>query len=385
MSLIPPFLHPLLENLASADAHELDARLRRAVRLEQLLESDIAPLLRCVTAADYLWDGEYRNLGSCARDLLGMSPRKARALLRIERAGDVCPELRAAFRDGALSWVQAQQVVRLIVRDDPDTSHLRAWVAWAPCVTVRRLDETVRWALAIRDAQPQEWRVLREAPEALARMLDPGGEPAAGTAATDGTAGTNGTGAETDLRPTCARPRPFVDTIHLRVAAAPEVARLFRRVLCTVRLDLERESGRLPSEGEGFEAMIDHALRAWRVEDAWLKSRSRQKTAIFERDGWRCTVPGCTSRRNLQSHHIVFRSDGGDDGAENQTTLCAFHHHRGVHAGRVRVTGQAPDRLWFELGTRAGRKPLARFRSGDRVVPDPEASAEEPPQLPSPP
>lgn len=58
----------------------------------------------------------------------------------------------------------------------------------------------------------------------------------------------------------------------------------------------------------------------------------------------------------------------GDDALDNQTTLCAYHHQRGVHAGIVRVRGRAPDGLWFELGVRSEGPPLARYRSGDRVA-----------------
>jgi hypothetical protein len=53
--------------------------------------------------------------------------------------------------------------------------------------------------------------------------------------------------------------------------------------------------------------------------------------ADFTQDGFRCTVPACTARRNLQSHHVHFRSAGETDVAWNRTTLCACHHHRGVH------------------------------------------------------
>jgi hypothetical protein len=44
------------------------------------------------------------------------------------------------------------------------------------------------------------------------------------------------------------------------------MVRLFRQVLCSVRLALEGESAHLATEAEAFEAMIDHALRAWKVE-----------------------------------------------------------------------------------------------------------------------
>jgi hypothetical protein len=65
-----------------------------------------------------------------------------------------------------------------------------------------------------------------------------------------------------------------------------------------------------------------------------------------------------TARRNLQSHHIWFRSHCGPDAAWNRTTLCAYHHHRGVHAGSLAIRGRAPDGLLYTLG-------IGRFGSGD--------------------
>jgi hypothetical protein len=63
---------------------------------------------------------------------------------------------------------------------------------------------------------------------------------------------------------------------------------------------------------------------------------------------------------------VRFRSAGGGDELENLVTLCAAHHHHGVHTGRLRIRGRAPGALWFALGVRPGQPPLARFRSGDR-------------------
>jgi hypothetical protein len=120
--------------------------------------------------------------------------------------------------------------------------------------------------------------------------------------------------------------------------APPEVAALFLALL---------------ARAGSLEALLAHAIATW----AQHGSRFRDP-ADFARDGWRCTVPGCTARRNLQSHHIRFRSAGGPDVPSNRTTLCAFHHHRGVHAGRARIAGSAPDALRFELGGE-------RWRSGD--------------------
>jgi hypothetical protein len=110
--------------------------------------------------------------------------------------------------------------------------------------------------------------------------------------------------------------------------------------------------------------MLDHAIRVWNERDG----RAQLHHRILERDGWRCAVPGCSSHRNLQVHHVVFRSQGGSDGPDNLITLCAWHHQRGVHGGLVRITGKAPDRLRFELGLRDPEPPLMVYESGDRIV-----------------
>jgi hypothetical protein len=64
---LPAFLAPLLAGLRSADAFEVDARLRRAVRLEHHLDSQIAPLLRDVTSGQYEWKQHHASLAAFAR------------------------------------------------------------------------------------------------------------------------------------------------------------------------------------------------------------------------------------------------------------------------------------------------------------------------------
>jgi hypothetical protein len=105
-----------------------------------------------------------------------------------------------------------------------------------------------------------------------------------------------------------------------------------------------------------LEALLVHVIASWREVGSDFDDY-----ADFERDGFRCTVPGCTARRNLHSHHVRFRSAGGPDQPWNRTTLCAFHHQRGVHGGTLRVRGRAPGALLYELGT----EDPERFRSGD--------------------
>jgi hypothetical protein len=156
-----------------------------------------------------------------------------------------------------------------------------------------------------------------------------------------------------------AHPTVPRETIHLFFTAPADVARLFRGVLATVQRRIERKSGRTASESEALDAMLEHCFAAWSPEHPKIPLDH----LVFERDGWRCTVPGCTSYRNLHSHHIVFRSDDGSDESWNRTSLCAAHHQRCVHEGlgRIRIQGRAPEALRFEL-------PLVTYGPGETIL-----------------
>ncbi len=308
-------------------------RLRAVLALEQEHEARMAPLLRAVSERRL-----HRSLGvpsfaAYARERLGMSPRRARSLVRIERAGDRCAPLREAFRNAKLSWVQADALAGLM--DSVSDDQAARWVAHAERVSVRRLQDDV------------------DASRSGVAGFDP-------PVSVDGVrqTGADATPGADDIPDRANAPPP--EDARIMILCPREVAELFRAVLCSLRRHLERGLGRLPSEGEAFEAMLDHALEAWSPP----RTRARE-FAVFERDGWRCTVPGCTSLRNLHDHHVVFRSRGGSDGLENRTTLCAWHPLRGVHAGVVRCTGRAAGALRFELGLRASGPPLVAYGPGE--------------------
>jgi len=90
-------------------------------------------------------------------------------------------------------------------------------------------------------------------------------------------------------------------------------------------------------------------------------AESQRNYHIYERDGWRCRVPGCSSRRNLNAHHIFYRAQGGGDEWDNLVTVCATHHQQGFHASRLRCHA-LPDGLFaWELGRRLDGRPLERF------------------------
>jgi hypothetical protein len=304
---LPAFLAPLVQGLDAADAFELDARLLRAIRLEQRLLAEMGPLLLEVARTR-------RNVAGFAREALGMSPRKAQMLLRLERACALAPVLRGAYRAGRLSWLQAHALIPRVAAG----GDAAAWVAHAQRVSVRRL--------------------LGDLDDAAA--------------------------AATVAAQTGARATPSEGTVPLFFTVPRDVARLFRAVLATVQRRIERRASRPATQSEALGAMLAHCFETWGLGHEKVPREHR----VFERDGWRCTVPGCSSYRNLHDHHIRFRSAGGSDALANRTTLCAAHHLRGVHAGLVRIRGRAPHGLRFEMGLRPGRSPLVAYGPGEVLL-----------------
>ena len=94
---------------------------------------------------------------------------------------------------------------------------------------------------------------------------------------------------------------------------------------------------------------------------------ARLRRQVLAREAGRCANPRCRHRAD-HCHHIVFRSAGGSNDLSNRTTLCAWHHLRGVHARTVRCTGGAPDDIRFELGLRELAGSLVVFGPGERLV-----------------
>jgi len=99
----------------------------------------------------------------------------------------------------------------------------------------------------------------------------------------------------------------------------------------------------------GLLALLEEFVFTW---DGEGHGRARAGDAVYIRDGWRCMAPGCTSRRNLEDHHLVYRAQGGDDDLSNRACLCRFHHQRGEHGGLASCSGRAPLAITWRLGRR---------------------------------
>jgi hypothetical protein len=118
---------------------------------------------------------------------------------------------------------------------------------------------------------------------------------------------------------------------------------------------VRKAGGRSFSAGDCFGKMCARFMEVWRQP----KGRMTRQKRVRERDGGLCRVPGC-SRPADDVHHIIFRSKGGGHELENQVSVCA-PHHRAIHCGWIRVWGDAPDRLTWQLGVRPGLPPLIEY------------------------
>ena len=71
------------------------------------------------------------------------------------------------------------------------------------------------------------------------------------------------------------------------------------------------------------------------------------RRSVLARDQHRCRAPGCKNTTFLDLHHIVPRSEGGQNHAENLLTLCGAHH-RAAHHGELVVVRVGAAELSFQ-------------------------------------
>ena len=306
----------LLQLGPAGDPFMIDERLRVARRAMQRIDWQMGVLLRTFFDLRLHRAFGFPSASRYVAERLGLSGRKARALVALERGLRRTPALAAAYREGNVSWLRALTLLPVASRDD-------AWVARAGEVTLRRLVAEVEWALDRRDAG------LPTAPPPPGATLAP------------------------VERQMCARSDDMLDA-DITFAAAPSVVALFRAAL-----DAFRPAGE--PRWKACEKLLEHVCHEW-------EAQPQHRDPVFARDGWRCAVPACTSRANLHDHHIRYRSAGGDNSRANRVAICAWHHLRGIHLGRIRAHGTAPHAITWEIGVRRGRPPLLRTL-GDRYLP----------------
>src|SRR5881392_3048445 len=313
---LPDDVEALARGAEDLNAFALDRRMRAALRALQRVDFQMGRLLHLLFARRLHRRLGFPTAARYAQERLGLSRRKARALVALDRRSATLPALAAAYRQGEVSWLRALSLLPVA-----DEGSVAAWVARAQAVTVRRLVDEIEWTLAVRDTGGE----AAGPPAPGARLVRP-------------------------ERQVCAH---AVDA-DITFFAPASVAILLRSAIASFTLPTE-------PAWQGLERLLDHVHQEW-------SAQPRHRDPIFARDGWRCAVPACTSRRNLHDHHLLFRSRGGGNARDNRITVCAWHHLRGIHQGRVRAWGTAPDDVTWELGVRPGCAPLLRLHGDEYLV-----------------
>ncbi len=324
------------------DPFELDRRARRLAKLRRTRDRVFGRDVRLFKQLGLWREAGFISFDHYARERLGLSSNK-RSLAqhaRLDRQRYALPELDAAYSKGELGFERAR-----LVAEVADEDSCAAWLARAREVTCLQLAAQVKAAKRAAARGEGPWAPWPPSRDASAEGPEP----------------------ETQL---CASGHDTVPvqisakeevSVPVQISATEEVWAVWGEAVALVRL---REGADL-SEEECFTRLLDHFLEVWSAAELRL-TRSELIYRIAERDGWRCAAPACTCRRNLTVHHIVFRSRGGGDEDTNCVLVCNRHHLEGIHANRLRVTGQAPDKLVWEMGLESGR-PLWEVR-GQRLL-----------------
>ena len=383
------------------DAPAIDHQICALIALENEVESRLSALLAEMGDRGIWATLMFAGVGHYAEERLGLSRSRAGDRVRLARALRALPRLAAACAGGKVSAEAAAIVHRLIGGAPFDAATEEDWIRHAACATVNRLREEARamgraagaqdaagdeGAAGARDAPvrpltDEAWQasLRREAGTATSRVLALGRRAAGLERA-----------AERDraAEPDVFQLLPAEPDVFLALRLPARVAMEFVGCIEAARSDLEVAAAATPWDEPwdiadptpsqlvariefirgrrlpmwvGLLAILEDFTLTW---DQDAGAPAGRDDAIFIRDGWRCTAPGCTSRRHLEDHHVVYRSRGGGNGHGNRVTLCRFHHQRGEHGGLMSVRGAAPLGLTWRLGAPGV---ASRYRNERRI------------------
>jgi hypothetical protein len=317
---------------AGQSAAQVDASLRQALHA-------------CDRAREcaVLWFAEvqrrelHRQLGHASLQLyatqaLGFSDNRYWQFKRLADDLDRLPVLREAVASGDIGWTKAQQVARVAT---PETQ--QAWVAKAAACGRRELAVAVKEARAVAPVAELPTTITLRADglqlarfEALlekVRKLNaaPGDADRMDTVL----AGLESLVEAAQGERTGRAAAPAIQVIVQQCpdcAAAAVVTSRGEKRLAPAQVEALACDARVREPGKPNRATIPPSVRA----------------AVLARDRHRCATTGCRSTHFLEVHHVVARSKGGSNAAENLVTLCSrchgFLHECGETLAPAQVT-----------------------------------------------
>ncbi len=338
--------------VGTKDWRAIDRRMRRLASRRSELDAEEAKLLVVARRMEIHKRLGYGSFDEYLERALGYRPTTARDRVRVAEALEELPETRLALAEGSLSFSTVRELTRIAT---PETEV--EWLAYVDGLTVREVEQAVRGRRrGDPPSKPQdpdlEPRVVRMElpPQTYALFLDARRrlEKEVGHAMTDAEfvamtcRAVLGGGIGAPCRDTCegevseheASP-PDLPPHQVAIIVCEECRRGWQ--------DVPGRSIELPPAA--IERARCDAVELGRVDDCETPRRKtwtippRIRKAVLARDRHRCTVPGCTSSRFVDVHHLRHREHGGDDRMSNLTTLCDLHHTL-HHDGVIRIEGE---------------------------------------------
>jgi hypothetical protein len=331
----------LMRRAGRGGAAELCEQMGQLIELQDRIQRKLGKLLALMGHEGGWSKLDFASMGHYVEQRLGISRKTAADRVRLFRVMQRAPLLRDAYESGRIGAEAALLVARALGRGPMAEQLEKEWVERAEQSTLKRLRDEVRVVKSNGKARKpltnDEWfasqRLAPGDTREKIRQL--------GLESLDAPMVSLGLTLREDL---AVEFLAAVDGWKKALQrdelphdwAASQVARSFSN------------RGQPVPQWAGLLAMLEDFAETWDNPEGMPK---RKADRIYVRDGWRCTAPGCTSRRNLESHHVVYRSRGGNKTAEwNQATVCRFHHQLGEHGVFAQCRGDAPLGIVWRLG-----------------------------------
>jgi hypothetical protein len=312
----------------------LHAELKRIAKGRATLDSQEATALTRAERMELWREYGYTTLLAYMEAELGYGPHAATERLRVARAVEQLPRLRARFDAGDLHYAVVRELTRIVL---PETEE--RWLAAASGKNVREVEDLVsgRRPGDLPDS-PRQPRVelhkimveLTPAQLALFRQTRAALEVEQQDRLVDG---------------------EVIETLCRRMLAPCDSSRPPTQIafmVCPKCRAATQDGAGMVADVPATEverAMCDCEILG-DVESPTppriLKTVSpRLRRQVLARDRHRCVVSGCRNARNIEVHHIHFKSRGGSNKMENLITMCTGHHTM-LHEGRIVMTGKPP-------------------------------------------
>jgi hypothetical protein len=327
--MIPPI--PDCEGLS---AKELDELLAEATRQNELSECQICFYLLEVQKKKTYESFGFQNIYDYALDRFDIKERKTTYMLSLGRKLKELPNIAAALQEGRIRWSKAHKIAA-VAKPENEVMWLESALSMRARELERKIDQEygvthTKYRFCLSEDQAAVFEYALE----ICRRLE-----------------------KAHVSPTqCLEmmAAEFIATWGARVEQAE----------CSVEEEsTERSSEESADVDESATSDGNAETIRETIDDVCPKSTESPPAgqpdpnpylAIYERDGWCCTYPGCSVRAMLHPHHLKFRSKFGKkskaacEGPSNITTICYFHHLL-VHQGVVKVEGKAPfDMKWTQ-------------------------------------